>query len=148
VLDWRDLEAHLAVSVHGSFNLARCVVPVMERQGGGRMIFLTSQAVDTPNGDWLPYVTAKSALSGFAHALALELAPKGIRVNLVSPGMTDTELVADIPEKARLLVAARTPLQRLARPEDVAGAVAFLASSRADFLTGETIRVNGGQVMR
>jgi 3-oxoacyl-[acyl-carrier protein] reductase len=148
VLDWSDLEAHLAVSIHGSFNLARCVVPVMERQGGGRMIFITSQAVDTPNGDWLPYVTAKSALSGFARALAMELAPKGIRVNLVSPGMTDTELVADIPEKARLLVAARTPLRRLARPEDVAGAVAFLASSRADFLTGETIRVNGGQVMR
>ena len=147
VLDWDDIEAHLAVSVHGGFNLARHVVPIMERQGGGRIIIITSQAVETPNGDWLPYVTAKSALNGFARALAVELAPKGIRVNLVSPGMTDTELVADIPEKTRLLVAARTPLQRLARPEDVAGAVAFLASARADFLTGETIRVNGGQVM-
>jgi 3-oxoacyl-[acyl-carrier protein] reductase len=147
VLDWTDLEVHLAVSVHGAFNLARHVVPVMERQGGGRIIQITSQAVDTPNGNWLPYVTAKAALGGFSRALAVELAPKGIRVNLVSPGMTDTELIGDIPEKTRLLIAARTPLKRLARPEDVAGAVAFLASDRADFLTGETIRVNGGQVM-
>jgi 3-oxoacyl-[acyl-carrier protein] reductase len=75
------------------------------------------------------------------------LAPKGILVNAVSPGMTDTEQIADVPERIRLLTAAKTPLRRLARPEDIAGAVSFLASERADFLTGETIRVNGGQVM-
>jgi len=61
---------------------------------------------------------------------------------------TQTEQIADIPERQRLFAAAKTPLRRLARPEDVAGAVAYLASSRADYLTGETIRVNGGQVMR
>lgn len=147
VLDWSDFARHLDVSVGGAFSLARAVVPIMEQQGGGRIIHLTSQAVETPNGEWLPYITAKAALNGFSRSLAVELAPRGIRVNLVSPGMTDTEMIADIPEKARLLVAARTPLKRLARPEDVAGAVSFLASDRADFLTGETIRVNGGQVM-
>jgi 3-oxoacyl-[acyl-carrier protein] reductase len=147
VIDWADMESHLEVSVHGAFNVVRWVVPVMKRRGGGCIIHITSQAVDTPNGNWLPYVTAKAALSGFSRALAVELAPNGIRVNLVSPGMTDTEFVANIPEKTRLLIAARTPLNRLAQPEDVAGAIAFLASHRADFLTGETIRVNGGQVM-
>jgi 3-oxoacyl-[acyl-carrier protein] reductase len=95
----------------------------------------------------MPYVTAKSALNGFSKALAVELAPSGITVNLVSPGMTETDLIADVPQKSRLTTAARTPLRRLARPEDVAGAVAFLASPQARFLTGETIRVNGGQMM-
>lgn len=66
---------------------------------------------------------------------------------MISPGMTDTELIADIPEKNRLMVAAKAPLRRLATPEDIAGAVSFLASAKADYLTGETIRINGGQVM-
>lgn len=61
--------------------------------------------------------------------------------------MTDTDLIADIPEKTRLMTAAKTPLRRLARPEDISGAVSFLASEDANFITGETIRINGGQVM-
>jgi 3-oxoacyl-[acyl-carrier protein] reductase len=96
----------------------------------------------------LPYIAAKGALDSFCRALALELGPKNIRVNIVSPSMTDTGQIADVPERERLLTVAKTPLRRLARPEDVAGAVAFLASDRAGFLTGETIRVNGGQFMK
>ena len=92
-------------------------------------------------------MTAKSALNGFAKSLAVELAPKGIRVNLVSPGMTDTNLISDIPEKLRLIVAAKTPLRKLADPDDVANAITYLASDKASYITGETIRVNGGQVM-
>lgn len=66
---------------------------------------------------------------------------------MVSPGMTDTELIADTTEKFRLLTAAQTPLRRIATPEDIAGAISFLASHKSDFLTGKTIRVNGGQIM-
>lgn len=146
-LAWQDFEDHLGMTIRGAFFLARQVVPLMVTQGYGKIIQIGSQAVETPSADWLPYITAKSALVGFSRALALELAPKGIQVNMVSPGMTDTEQIADVPERVRLLTAAKTPLRRLAKPEDVAGAVAFLASERADFLTGETIRVNGGQVM-
>lgn len=146
-LEWSDFMSHLDMSIRGSFNLVRKVAPIMESQGYGKIILIGSQAVETPSVDWLPYITAKSAQVGFGRALALELAPKGIQVNMVSPGMTDTEQIADVPERIRLLTAARTPLRRLARPEDVAGAVAFLASDRADYLAGETIRVNGGQVM-
>jgi 3-oxoacyl-[acyl-carrier protein] reductase len=116
-------------------------------QNFGKLIFVTSQASDAVVPELCAYITAKSALNGFARALAAELAPKGIRVNLVSPGMTDTGLIANVPERTRLLVAARTPLRRLASPVDVANAVSFLASDKADFLTGETIRVNGGQSM-
>lgn len=146
-LCWQDFENHLGMTIRGTFFLARQVVPVMTAQKYGKIIQIGSQAVESPSTDWLPYITAKSALVGFSHALAIELAPKGIMVNIVSPGMTDTEQIADVPERIRLLTAAKTPLRRLAKPEDVAGAVAFLASERADFLTGETIRVNGGQVM-
>jgi 3-oxoacyl-[acyl-carrier protein] reductase len=146
-LCWRDFDSHLAISIRGNFFLARQVAPIMAAQRYGKIILIGSQAVDTPSTDWLPYITAKSALVGFCRALALELAPKGILVNMISPGMTDTEQIADVPERVRMLVAAKTPLRRLAKPEDVAGTVAFLASDRADFLTGETIRVNGGQVM-
>lgn len=146
-LCWQDFEDHMGMTMRGAFFLARHVVPIMATQGYGKIIQIGSQAVETPSADWLPYITAKSALVGFSHALALELAPKGILVNMVSPGMTDTEQIADVPERVRLLTAAKAPLRRLAKPEDVAGAVAFLASERAGYLAGETIRVNGGQVM-
>lgn len=146
-LCWQDFENHVGMTIRGAFFLARQVAPIMEAQGYGKIIQIGSQSVDTPSTDWLPYITGKSALVGFSHALALEMAPKGIQVNIVSPGMTETEQIADIPERIRLLTAAKTPLRRLAKPQDVAGAVAFFASERADFLTGETIRVNGGQVM-
>lgn len=146
-LGWQDFEDQMGMTIRGAFFLARNVVPIMAAQRYGKIIQIGSQAVETPSVDWLPYITAKSALVGFSRALALELAPKGVLVNMVSPGMTDTEQIADVPERVRLLTAAKTPLRRLAKPEDVAGAVAFLASERADYLAGETIRVNGGQVM-
>lgn len=129
------------------FNLAKAVVPIFEAQNHGKIITFTTQAIETPSAGWLHYITAKAGLQGFSRALAVELAPKGITVNIVSPGMTDTDLIADIPEKSRLMVAAKAPLRRLAKPEDIAGTVSFLASSKADYITGETIRVNGGQVM-
>lgn len=146
-LEWESMQNHFSLNIRGSFNILKCVIPVMENNEYGKIINLSTLAVDKPNSEWLHYITAKSALSGFTKALAIELAPKGIRINLVSPGMTDTELVANIPEKARLLTAAQTPLRRIATPDDVAGAISFLASDKSDFLTGETIRVNGGQIM-
>jgi len=146
-LVWEDMQVHTDTSIRGMFNLAKEVVPIFEAQRNGKIITFTTQAIETPSPGWLHYITAKAALQGFSKALAVELAPKGITVNMVSPGMTDSELIADIPEKNRLMVAAKAPLRRLAKPEDIAGAVSFLASSKADYITGETIRVNGGQVM-
>ena len=113
----------------------------------GKVVFITTQYTEQIQSELIHYITAKSALNGFAKALAIELAPKGIRVNLVSPGMTDTELIADVPEKIKLLTSAKTPLKRLAKPKDIANTVSYLLSRQSDFLTGETIRVNGGQVM-
>jgi 3-oxoacyl-[acyl-carrier protein] reductase len=146
-VDWSHVEEQLDVHVRANLALLKAVVGPMKAQGCGRIVFLTTQAVETPPAGWLPYVTAKAALQGMARAAAVELAPKGILVNLVSPGMIDTDLIVDIPEKVRLLTAARTPARRLGHPQDVAAAIAFLVSADASFLAGETLRVNGGQVM-
>jgi 3-oxoacyl-[acyl-carrier protein] reductase len=146
-LEWERIQEQFDLNIKGSFNIMKCVIPVMENNKYGKIINITTQAIEKPNAQWLHYITAKSALHGFTKALAFELAHKGIRINLVSPSMTDTDLLADIPEKTRLLTAAQTPLRRIAIPEDVACAISYLASEKSDFLTGETIRVNGGQVM-
>nr|AIF19907.1 short chain dehydrogenase (fabG) [uncultured marine thaumarchaeote KM3_87_H02] len=146
-LEWKDMQAHYDVNIRGSFNLLRAFVPTWEKEHFGKFIALTTLATEKPNAQWLPYITSKTALNGFVKALAFELAPKGIRINMVSPGMVDTPLIADIPEKVRLLSAAQTPLRSLATAQDVAGAVSFLASDKSNYLTGETIRVNGGQFM-
>ena len=146
-LTWNIIQEHFDLNIKGVFNILKCVVPIMEENKYGKLINITTQAIEKPTSEWLHYITAKSALNGFTKALAVELAPKGIRINLVSPGMTDTELIANVPEKVRLLTAIQTPLRRIATPGDIAGAISFLASDKSDFLTGETIRVNGGQIM-
>ena len=125
----------------------RVFVPDWEERKFGKFIAISSLATERLSAQWLPYITSKTALNGFVKALAFELAPKGIRINLVSPGMVETSLIADMPEKAKLLSAAQTPLRTLASVDDVAGVISFLASEKSNYLTGETIRVNGGQVM-
>lgn len=147
-LSWSDVTGQLDVQVGGAFALAKACVPLMREQGYGKIVNITSQVVDgAPTPAWTAYAVAKAALAQFSRQLAAELGPAGITVNCVSPGMTDTRLVGDIPEKQRLIVARQTPMRRLASPADVAGAVGYLASEEADFVTGETVRVNGGQVM-
>jgi 3-oxoacyl-[acyl-carrier protein] reductase len=147
-LSYDDFQKQLDVNLKGLFYLAKSVIPVMEEQGSGKIINISSQySESTPPAELAPYVTAKCALNGFSKSLAVELAPKNITVNLVSPGMTDTGFIADVPAKTKLLTAAKTPLRRIARPSDISGVIGFLASEKADYLTGETIRVNGGQIM-
>ena len=146
-LEWESIQEHFDLNIKGPFNILKCVVPIMEERKYGKIINITTQYVDDPKPELTHYIIAKSGIMGFTKALAIELAPKGIRLNLVSPGMTDTGLIVDVPEKVRLLTAAQTPLRRLATSDDVAGAISFLASERSDYLTGETIRVNGGQIM-
>lgn len=121
----------------------------MVEQKGGVLIFVGSIAADgVPPLHQVDYVIAKSALSAMARSLAVEYGPKSIRVNVVSPGMTLTERTSHLPEKARLLTKATTPLRRLAEPEDVANTISFLLSPAAEYITGETIRVAGGSVMQ
>jgi 3-oxoacyl-[acyl-carrier protein] reductase len=148
-LEWADVQAQLDVQVRGAFAMTRAVAPAMGERGWGRIVNITSQVVDgSPSVTWTGYAMAKGALAVFSRYMAAELGPKGITVNCVAPGMTETALIGDIPEKAQLMAARQTPLRRLARPDDVAAAVAYLVSDDAGFVTGDTIAVNGGSVMR
>lgn len=146
-IEWKDIQQQLDIHVRSTFELIKALLPLMEVQSYGKVVTLTTQAIEQPNEQWLHYITAKSALDGLSKGLAVELAKKGVRFNMVSPGMTDTELISEIPKKARLLTAAKTPLKRIATPDDVAEAILYLSQTKSDFITGETIRVNGGQVM-
>lgn len=147
--DWADLQAHLDVQVKGAFLLSQALAPAMAERRWGRIVNITSLAAEgPPTVTWTGYAMAKSALATMSRYLAAELGPSGVTVNCVAPGLTDAGLVGEVPEKAQLLVARQTPLRRLASPQDVAGAVAYLASDAAAFVTGQTLGVNGGMAMR
>jgi 3-oxoacyl-[acyl-carrier protein] reductase len=148
-LEWADVQAQLDVQVRGAVAMTRAVVPGMSERGWGRIVNITSQVVDgDPSVTWTGYAMAKGALAVFSRYMAAELGPRGITVNCVAPGMTETALIGDISEKAQLIAARQTPLRRLARPADVAAAVAYLVSDDAAFVTGDTLAVNGGSAMR
>lgn len=148
-LEWADVQAQLDVQVRGALAMTRAVVPGMAERGWGRIVNVTSQVLDGPPAvTWTGYAMAKGALAVFSRYMAAELGPRGITVNCVAPGMTETTLIGDIPEKAQLIAARQTPLRRLARPDDVAAAVAWLVSDDARFVTGDTVAVNGGSAMR
>jgi 3-oxoacyl-[acyl-carrier protein] reductase len=144
---WEDYLKQLEINIKSTFLLLKIVVPEMLKNSFGKIVNIGSFSVEKPNSEWSHYITAKSALIGLTKSLAFELAPKGIRVNMVTPSLVDTELTSDIPEKIKLLTASQTPIRRLALAEDVAGAISFLASDKSDFLIGENIRINGGQIM-
>lgn len=143
-LEWDDFNQQILFHVKSVFEVSKVFLPLLEKNQRSKIINIGTLAVDKPNTDWAHYITAKAALFGLTKSMAIELGPKGITVNMVSPGLTDTELTADIPEKVKLISASQTPLRRLAGVDDISGVIAFLASSKSDFITGENIRVNGG----
>lgn len=147
--EWQDIQQQLNVQVQGAFWLTRAVAPAMTEQRWGRIVNITSQVLDgEPSVGWTGYAMAKGALAVFSKYMAAELGPHGITVNCVAPGLCETPLIGDISEKAQLMVARQTPLRRLAKPADVAAAVRYLVSDEAAFVTGDTLSVNGGRVMR
>lgn len=147
-LNWSDIQQQLDVAVKGAFGLVKAVIPGMMERRWGRVINLTSLAIENvPPVGWTSYTIAKSALAMLTRQLAVEYGPWNITANCVAPGMTDTPLIGDIPEKVQLLTARQSPLRRIAKPEDIAGAVSFLSSKEAQHITGHTLRVNGGLSM-
>jgi len=147
-LAWSEVQQQLDVQLKSALLMIQACKPAMVAAGGGRIISLGSQSWDgTPVAGWTAYAIAKGALSTLTRYLAAELGPHNITVNLVSPGMTNTAFISNVSEKQQLMVARQTPLRRLAEPEDTAGAVAFLASEQAAYITGQNLRVNGGGSM-
>ena len=148
-MSWDDIQLHLNVQIKGAFNLCKSVFPHFLENKAGIIVNIASVYADNvPPINMLHYNLAKAALVSMTRSLAVEYGPKGIRVNCVSPGMTATDMIADIPEKAKMVAKMTTPLRRLAQPRDIANVVAFVFGKGGEHLCGETIRVCGGQVMQ
>ena len=147
-LEWEDYQKQLDGSLKGTFNTCKAAMPRMKHQNFGRIINLVTNLINFPIVPYHDYTTAKSAVLGYSHNLAKELGPFGITVNCVAPGLTyPTDSRRDTQEDVRESIIRLTPLGRLARPEDIDGSVAFLASDEATLVTGQTIRVDGGLTM-
>ena len=148
-LAWPAFQSQFDGAVGAAFHLCRAALPQLRRDAQGAIVNLVSDLIEDPVVPYPDYATAKSALVGFSRQLAAELGPQGVRVNCVAPGLVHpTEGSAATRAAFREALAAATPLRRLARPEDVAGPVLFLASADSGFVTGQVIFVNGGRVMR
>jgi 3-oxoacyl-[acyl-carrier protein] reductase len=147
-LTWEDMQGPIDIQLKGAFNMTQSVISHFIEQGRGVIVNIASIVTDNiPPAKWLPYNIAKSALVNFNKSIANEYGVKGIRSNCVSPGMTQTDLIADLPEKVKMVTKMQTPLRRLTIPEDVSGTVSYLFSEQASFVTGQNIRVCGGMVM-
>ena len=142
-----DFDSVISVNLKGVFNCTQAVAPVMAKQDGGVILNATSIVGLDGNFGQTNYVAAKSGVIGMTKVWSRELGKFGIRVNAVAPGFTATEMVTAMPEKILDGMKARTPLGRLGEPRDIANAYLFLASDEASFITGETLRVDGGIVV-
>ena len=148
-LQWSDYQTQFDGAVGAAFNVCRAVLPHMRQRTQGSIVNIVSNLVEHPVVPYHDYTTAKAALVAFSRNLASELGPIGIRVNCVAPGLVyPTQGSQGTKESFRESLMAATPLRRLARPEDVAGPVLFLASELSGFMTGQVLLVDGGLVMR
>lgn len=143
-MEFEQWEAVLRVNLDGAFNMCRHVVPGMTERGFGRIINISSVNGQTGQFGQTNYSAAKAGMHGLTMALAREVAAKGVTVNSVAPGYSDTQMMATIPEKVLDRIVANIPVGRLARPSEIARVVAFLADDDSGFITGAQIPVNGG----
>ncbi len=141
---WRDV---LETNLFGAFWMVKAVTRPMLKAKGGRIINITSVSGQAGQMGQANYSSAKAGLIGLTKAAARELASRTITVNAVAPGFVLTELTQDLPEALQAEITARTPLGRFGTPEEIAQAVAFLASDDAAYITGQVLAVDGGLVM-
>jgi 3-oxoacyl-[acyl-carrier protein] reductase len=142
-----DWDAVIGINLTATFSLVQAAMRPMLKQRGGRIIAIGSVVGQTGNAGQCNYAASKAGLIGFAKALAREVATRGITVNVVAPGMIDTEMTRAVTGQAQVDWAARIPLGRPGTPDDVAAAVLFLASDEAAYITGHVLAVNGGMYM-
>ena len=142
--DWDQV---IATNLTSAFVCAQAVIKPMVKQRSGRIISVSSVVGQTGNAGQANYAASKAGLIGFSKALARELASRNITVNVVAPGLVETDMTRAIADRAQGDWAAQIPLGRIGTPEDIAAAVCFLASDEASYITGHVLAVNGGMYM-
>ena len=142
-----EWDAVIHTNLKGIFNCTKAITRLMMKQKYGRIVNMTSVVGVMGNAGQSNYAAAKAGVIGFTKSMAKELASRNITVNAVAPGYISTDMTANLPEQAKTELQSQIPLQRLGNPEDVAAAVLFLVSPGADYITGQTLHVDGGMVM-
>jgi acetoacetyl-CoA reductase len=146
-MSFEQWNAVIQVNLSSCFNMSRAVIEGMRERGFGRIVNIGSINGQAGQYGQVNYAAAKSGIHGFTKALAQEGAARGITVNAVAPGYVDTEMVRAVPKDVLEKIVARIPVGRLGKAEDIARTVLFLVADEADFITGSTLSVNGGQHM-
>ena len=142
-----DWDAVVATNLTSAYACCQAVLRPMLKQRAGRIVTIASVVGQSGNPGQANYAASKAGLIGFSKSLAQEVASRGITVNVVAPGMIETDMTAALDERARTALLDRIPMRRLGSPDDVAGAVCFLASDEAAYITGQVFGVNGGMYM-
>lgn len=142
--EWSDV---ILTNLTSVFALSKAVLRPMMKARSGRIINISSVVGITGNAGQTNYAAAKAGVIGFTKSMAKEVGSRGITVNCVAPGFIDTDMTKDLPEAVKESLLTNIPLARLGEPDEIASAVAFLASESAGYITGETINVNGGMLM-
>lgn len=142
-----DWDAVISTNLTSVFRMSQAVLRPMMKARTGRIISISSVVGHMGNAGQANYAAAKAGMTGFTKSLAAEVGSRGITVNCVAPGFIDTDMTAELPEAIKTKMLERIPLGRLGAVHEIAATVAFLASSHAAYITGETIHVNGGMLM-
>ncbi len=142
-----DWDVVIATNLTAVYGCCQSVVRTMMKQRSGRIINISSVVGQSGNAGQTNYAASKAGLIGFSKSLAREVASRGITVNVVAPGMIDTDMTAGLDERAREALSAQIPMARLGLPDEVASVVCFLASYEASYITGQVVAVNGGLYM-
>ena len=142
--DWASI---IDTNLTSVFRTSKAVMRGMMKARKGRIINIASVVGVTGNAGQANYAAAKAGIIGFSKSLAKEIGSRGVTVNVVAPGFIDTDMTKALPDEARAALVNNIALERLGSPEDIAHAVAFLASPAANYITGETLHVNGGMYM-
>jgi 3-oxoacyl-[acyl-carrier protein] reductase len=142
-----DWDAVLDINLKGTFNCTKAVVKHMSKQRSGKIVNIASVVGEMGNAGQANYSASKAGVIGFTKTIAREFAQRGINVNAIAPGYIQTPMTEALPEKAKDELKRMIPMERLGQPEDVAGAVLFLVSEAASYITGHVLNVNGGIYM-